>query len=53
MKEIKDYTGEELAEALNSSYQQVNQGQGNIMAIQAELNRRKETKPEIKGEAKK
>ena len=45
MKEIKDYTGEELAEALNGSYQQANQAQANVMAIQAELKRRKEIKP--------
>jgi len=53
-KQLKDYSGEELASILNSMYGQLIQAQNNIQAIQMELKRREEVnqtlavKPKLK-----
>ena len=49
-KNPKEISGEELAEQLSINYQQAQQCQINIMAINQELARRKETKPVIHSE---
>jgi hypothetical protein len=41
MKELKDYSGEELAAILGQQFNQLIQAQGNIQAINNELERRK------------
>ena len=44
----KKMTGEQLAEILSGAYQQLNMAQGNIMAINQELERRKKETAESK-----
>jgi hypothetical protein len=51
-KPIESYTDLELSELLMAQYQQLIQAQGNLQAIQNEINQRKKGKPETKSKDK-